>query len=222
MCPKKIDPDVLLRLQNVRKKLVKENGKTALNLIFTNLKLSKIIENKCETLNDLKKIKGFGEENIKKYGQFFLDALLQVDTPTPVTPAGVTSLTKEDEEILMSPIEEEKEEENPPPSLPSTPASPLPIPTVTPVTPAPPVPAPTPVTPVTPAPATPAPAPATPTTPSTPASAPATPTVPTPSPTSTPTPTPATKPVVTKETKPSSKKSKNKPIYDFKDKSVRV
>jgi superfamily II DNA helicase RecQ len=65
---------VFSRLRDLRKKIA-ENEAIPVYAICTNEQLAEMARNRCSSLNDLKKISGFGEAKEKKYGIFFLEEI---------------------------------------------------------------------------------------------------------------------------------------------------
>jgi hypothetical protein len=93
--PDDIDKELYKKMVELRKKLVSENHNAGLNLIFNGCRLCSIIQSNCRTLDDLRKLKGFGEKNIAEFGNQFLEVLNSPETeivieepePTVVPPA---------------------------------------------------------------------------------------------------------------------------------------
>ena len=70
------------KLINVRRELVRETNRGALNLILSGEHLAKMIESKCSSLDDMRTIRGIGNVNIDKFGQRFIDILAPPATPS--------------------------------------------------------------------------------------------------------------------------------------------
>ena len=93
------DKEICNKLIDVRKEIINETHRTGLNLVFAPTKLVKMIHHQCKNLDDLRQIRGFGENNIVAYGQRFLDVLNppppivepEIVEPPPVPPAILTS-----------------------------------------------------------------------------------------------------------------------------------
>jgi len=95
----------LEKLAGVRKAIVKESGKIGFNLVFNNIKLQKIISEKCSSLNDLRKISGLGEKNIVTYGKRFLDVLKEPE-PTQIQEEVQEEIEIKPDEVIKTKVVE--------------------------------------------------------------------------------------------------------------------
>jgi hypothetical protein len=116
-CPETIPKQMFDRLVEVRKQLVKETNRNALNLIFCGDHLAKMIETKCSSLDDRRTIRGIGNVNIDTFGQRFMDILAPPATPSanpvpaptpppvsvsaPLAPPDPSTMTKEQTKDLV-------------------------------------------------------------------------------------------------------------------------
>ena len=91
-CPDDVSNEVLNRLIEVRKRLIKETNKSSLNLIFSGIKLAEMIRKNCKTLDDLRTIKGLGDSNIDNFGSRFLEVLNPRDTEPVHVPVAILLL----------------------------------------------------------------------------------------------------------------------------------
>ena len=103
-CPDNINKELYNRLVSIRKEFVSNTGKQGLNLVFNGARIVSIIRAAVKSMDDMKKIKGIGENNMQ-YAEKFLEALNPVPEPAspprPPTPAAIVMSQDKTKELVV-------------------------------------------------------------------------------------------------------------------------
>lgn len=70
------DFSLFSRLRGLRKKLA-ESEAIPVYAVCTNEQLAQMARNRCSILEELKKINGFGEAKVNKYGHYFIEEIIR-------------------------------------------------------------------------------------------------------------------------------------------------